>query len=47
MKKRVFGPGRTLSWNELTKFATGKELNAEAFAADFKSKNAENEAGKK
>ena len=22
-------------WNELTKFATGEELNARAFAADF------------
>lgn len=38
MKKRVFAPGRTLSWNELTKHATGEELNAKAFAADFKGK---------
>jgi peptidyl-dipeptidase A len=38
MKKRVFEPGRTKSWNELTKFATGEPLNAKAFAADFKSK---------
>jgi peptidyl-dipeptidase A len=36
MKKRVFEPGRTLSWNELTKHATGEHLNAKAFAADFK-----------
>jgi peptidyl-dipeptidase A len=36
MKARVFAPGRTLSWNELTKFATGSELNPKAFAADFK-----------
>jgi peptidyl-dipeptidase A len=36
MKLRVFNPGRTLSWNELTKFATGQYLNAKAFAADFK-----------
>jgi len=35
MKKRVFEPGRTLSWKNLTKFATGAELNAKAFAADF------------
>jgi peptidyl-dipeptidase A len=35
MKEKVFYPGRTLSWNELTKFATGEELNAKAFAADF------------
>src|SRR5262249_2105694 len=31
MKKKVFGPGRTLDWNGLTKFATGEELNAKAF----------------
>jgi peptidyl-dipeptidase A len=36
MKKRVFEPGRTLSWNALTKYATSAELNAKAFAADFK-----------
>ena len=38
MKKRVFEPGRTLSWNELTKHATGEYLNAKAFAADFQGK---------
>jgi peptidyl-dipeptidase A len=38
MKKKVFEPGRTLSWNALTKHATGEELNAKAFAADFKGK---------
>jgi peptidyl-dipeptidase A len=38
MKKRVFEPGRTLKWNELTKHATGEPLNAKAFAADFKGK---------
>lgn len=36
MKKRVFVPGKTRSWNELTKFATGEELNPKAFAADFR-----------
>jgi peptidyl-dipeptidase A len=36
MKKRVFEPGRTLSWNELTRHATGETLNARAFADDFK-----------
>ncbi len=36
MKKRVFEPGRTLKWNDLTRHATGEELNAKAFAADFK-----------
>jgi peptidyl-dipeptidase A len=38
MKKRVFDPARTLSWNELTKHATGDTLNPKAFAADFKGK---------
>lgn len=38
MKKKVFGPGRTLSWNALTKHATGAELSPKAFAADFKGK---------
>ena len=38
MKKKVFEPGRTLTWNELTKHATGETLNAKAFAADFKAK---------
>ncbi len=38
MKKRVFEPGRTLNWNDLTKHATGAYLNASAFAADFKGK---------
>jgi peptidyl-dipeptidase A len=38
MKRRVFEPGRTLAWNALTKHATGAELNARAFAADFKGK---------
>jgi peptidyl-dipeptidase A len=36
MKKRVFEPGKTKPWNELTKYATGSDLNAQAFAADFR-----------
>ncbi len=35
MKKKVFEPGRTKTWKELTKFATGEELNPRAFAKDF------------
>lgn len=35
MKQRVYGPGRTLPWNDLMKFATGSKLNPRAFAADF------------
>jgi peptidyl-dipeptidase A len=38
MRERVFGPGRTLPWNELTRHATGAGLNAEAFAKDFRGK---------
>jgi peptidyl-dipeptidase A len=38
MRKKVFEPGRTLSWNELTKHATGEGLNPQAFAEDFKAK---------
>ena len=35
MKKKVFEPGRTMTWKELTKYATGEELSAKAFAKDF------------
>ncbi len=38
MKKRVFEPGRTLPWDELTRHATGAPLNPKAFAEDFKAK---------
>jgi peptidyl-dipeptidase A len=38
MKKKVFEPGRTKTWNELTAYATGAPLNARAFAADFQGK---------
>ena len=38
MKKKVFEPGRTLSWKELMKHATGEELSAKAFAKDFQAK---------
>jgi peptidyl-dipeptidase A len=38
MKKKVFEPGRTLTWKELTKHATGEELTAKAFAKDFQGK---------
>jgi peptidyl-dipeptidase A len=38
MKAKVFAPGATLPWNELTKHATGEELNAKAFAAEFGAK---------
>ncbi len=38
MKKRVFEPGRTMTWDELTRHATGSSLKAKAFAEDFKAK---------
>ena len=36
MRRYVFDPGRTVSWNELTRYATDSELSPEAFAADFR-----------
>ncbi len=36
LKAKVFAPGRSLQWNALTQFATGAELNAKAFAAEFR-----------
>jgi peptidyl-dipeptidase A len=38
MRKKVFQPGRTKSWDDLTEFATGEKLSAKAFAEDFKAK---------
>ncbi|MBI4469885.1 MAG: M2 family metallopeptidase [Acidobacteria bacterium] len=35
MKDKVFGLGRSLSWKDLTRYATGEELNAKAFANEF------------
>jgi peptidyl-dipeptidase A len=35
LRARVFAPGKTLPWNELTAFATGEPLGAEAFAVEF------------
>ena len=35
MKKKVFEPGRTMTWKALTKFATDEELSPKAFAKDF------------
>jgi peptidyl-dipeptidase A len=35
MRERVFAPGRSLPWNELTRHATGEPLRAQAFAEEF------------
>jgi peptidyl-dipeptidase A len=35
MKDKVFSQGRLRSWNDLTKYATGEELNPKAFAIEF------------
>jgi Zn-dependent M32 family carboxypeptidase len=35
LTEKVFAPGRSLPWNELTRFATGAPLNAKAFANEF------------
>lgn len=37
--KRVFAPGRTLSWQELCKFATGSALEPTAFAYEISTNN--------
>jgi len=36
MRRRVFDPGRTLKWNDLTRHATGADLSPAAFAQDFR-----------
>jgi peptidyl-dipeptidase A len=36
MQRRVFDPGRTLKWNDLTRHATGADLSPDAFAQDFR-----------
>lgn len=35
LKEKVFAPGKTLPWNELTRFATGAPLSPRAFAREF------------
>ena len=35
MKRRVFSPGLTLNWNDLTRHATDEELSPKAFAEDI------------
>jgi peptidyl-dipeptidase A len=35
MRHYVFEPGAAMTWNELTRHATGDDLNPEAFAKDF------------
>jgi peptidyl-dipeptidase A len=36
MRERVFAPGRSLSWNDLTRHATGEPLSPQAFAEEFR-----------
>jgi peptidyl-dipeptidase A len=38
MRRHVFEPGRTMTWNELTRFATDADLSPDAFAKDFSGK---------
>lgn len=35
LKEKIFGPGRSLTWQELTRLATGENLSPKAFARDF------------
>ena len=37
MREKVYAPGLMLDWNQLTRHATGEELNAKAFAEDIAS----------
>jgi peptidyl-dipeptidase A len=37
LKERLFTPGRTLTWDDLTRHVTGENLNPKAFALDFQS----------
>jgi peptidyl-dipeptidase A len=39
MRQRVFQPGLTLNWNDLTRHATGEPLNPKAFVEDLESAN--------
>ena len=39
MKQRVFEPGLTLNWNDLTRHATGEPLNPKALAEDLGAAN--------
>jgi len=34
-KEKIFAPARRLSWNDLTRYATGEDLNPKAFAKRF------------
>ncbi len=38
LQDRVFAPGKTLPWNDLTRHVTGAPLNPKAFADDFRAK---------
>jgi peptidyl-dipeptidase A len=38
LRQKVFEPGRTKTWNELTRYATGEYLSPAAFAKDFSGK---------
>lgn len=38
LKQKVFDPGRTMTWNQLTEYATGAALSPKAFAKDFSGK---------
>jgi peptidyl-dipeptidase A len=35
LRAKVFAPGRNMTWDELTRYATGEELNPNAFAAEI------------
>jgi peptidyl-dipeptidase A len=39
LRQKVFAPGMTMNWNELTRYATGEDLIAKAYAEDINSSN--------
>jgi peptidyl-dipeptidase A len=38
LREKIYAPGLTQSWNDLTRSATGEELNPKAFAAEIEAK---------
>jgi peptidyl-dipeptidase A len=38
LRQKIYAPGLTQSWNDLTRSATGEELNAKAFADEIGAK---------
>jgi peptidyl-dipeptidase A len=35
LREKVFAPGKSMDWRQLTRHATGEDLSPKAFAAEF------------